>query len=65
MNDAPPKIPVSWVDPVIEIYRKDVDMTLIRENLKLSVEQRFEQLMRIQRFVNELQQAGQNARKNK
>ena len=25
-------------DPVIEVYKKDVDMTLIDENFKLSVE---------------------------
>jgi len=29
-------------DPVIEAYKKDVDRTLIRENLKLTVEQRLE-----------------------
>ncbi len=30
-------------DPVIEAYKKDVDRTLIRENLKLSVAERLEQ----------------------
>jgi hypothetical protein len=28
-------------DPVVEAYKKDIDRTLIRENLKLSVEERF------------------------
>jgi hypothetical protein len=28
-------------DPVIEVYKKDVDRTLVRENLKLTVEERF------------------------
>jgi hypothetical protein len=28
-------------DPVVEAYKKDVDRTLISENLKLSVEERF------------------------
>ena len=28
-------------DPVIEAYNKDIDRTLIRENLKLTVEQRW------------------------
>jgi hypothetical protein len=32
--------PEKWIDPVIEAYKKDVDRTLLRENLKLSVEQR-------------------------
>lgn len=27
-------------DPVIEAYKKDIDRTLIRENLKLTPEQR-------------------------
>jgi hypothetical protein len=28
-------------DPVVEAYKKDIDRTLIRENLKLTVEERF------------------------
>jgi hypothetical protein len=44
-------------DPVIEAYKKDVDRTLIRENLSLSVEERFEKLMRLQRFAEELRRA--------
>jgi hypothetical protein len=31
-------------DPVIEVYKKDIDRTLLRENLKLSVEQRLQKL---------------------
>jgi hypothetical protein len=45
-------------DPVIEAYKKGVDRTLIRENLRLSVEQRFEKLMRLQEFAEELRRAG-------
>ena len=48
-------------DPVIEAYKKDVDRTLIRENLKLSVEDRFRKLMELQRFAAELRRAGQQA----
>ena len=44
-------------DPVIEAYKRDVDRTLIRENLRLSVEQRFEKLMRLQEFAEELRRA--------
>ena len=44
-------------DPVIEAYKRDVDRTLIRENLRLSVEERFEQLMRLQQFALELRRA--------
>ncbi len=57
----PSRIPI---DPVIEVYKKDVDRTLIRENLKLTVEQRFERLMELQRFAEELQRAGREARRN-
>ena len=52
-------------DPVIEAYKKDVDRTLIRENLKLTVEQRFEKLMALQRFHEEMQRAGRAARRKK
>ena len=31
-------------DPVIEAYKKDVDRTLLRENLRLTVQQHFENL---------------------
>ncbi|MGB9178378.1 MAG: hypothetical protein WCB68_03950 [Pyrinomonadaceae bacterium] len=48
-------------DPIIEAYKKDVDLTLIRENLRLSVEERFEQLMRLQEFAEELRRAGKDA----
>lgn len=52
-------------DPVIEVYKKDIDRTLIRENLKLTVEQRFLKLMKLQEFAEELQRAGKEARQKK
>lgn len=52
-------------DPVIEFYKKDVDRTLIRENLRLTVEQRFERLMKLQEFASELRRAGREAVKPK
>jgi hypothetical protein len=48
-------------DPVIEAYQRDIDRTLLRENLKLSVEERFLKLMELQRFATELRRAGQHA----
>jgi hypothetical protein len=51
---APPDV----FDPVVEAYKKDVDRTLIRENLKLTVEQR---LMKLQAFVNFLAELRQGA----
>jgi hypothetical protein len=50
-------------DPVIEAYKKDVDRTLIRENLKLSHEERLLRLMQLQRFAQELRDAGRRARR--
>ena len=48
-------------DPVIEAYKKDVDVTLIRENLRLTVDQRFQQLMKLQQFAENLRRAGRKA----
>lgn len=45
-------------DPVIEAYKRDVDRTLLRRNLKLTVEQRLVQLMELQRFAKEVRRAG-------
>lgn len=50
------------LDAVIEAYKKDVDITVIRENLRLTVDQRFQQLMKLQQFLEELQRAGRKAR---
>lgn len=49
-------------DPVIEVYKKDIDRTLLRENLRRSVEDRFLNLMELQRFAQELRRAGREAR---
>lgn len=50
-------------DPVIEAYKKDIDRTLIRANLKLTPEQRLLRLMQLQLFAQELRQAGSRARR--
>ena len=49
-------------DPVIEAYKKDIDRTLLRENLKLSVEEWLRQLMELQKFAEELHGAGEALR---
>ena len=48
-------------DPVIEVYKRDVDRTLLRENLKLTVEERFLKLQALQQFATELRRAGKRA----
>ncbi len=50
------------VDPVIEFYKKDVDRTLLRENLKLTVQQRFEKFERFMEYVYGLREAGRAPR---
>ena len=49
-------------DPVVEAYKKDLDRTLIRENLKLSVEERFRKAQELARFADELRLAGRQVR---
>jgi hypothetical protein len=51
--------------PVIEAYKRDVNRTLIRENLKLTVEERFRKAMALARFADELRRAGREARSPK
>jgi hypothetical protein len=51
--------------PVIEAFKKNIDLTLIRENLKLSHEQRPLKLVQLQRLAQELRQAGRRARRER
>jgi hypothetical protein len=48
-------------DPVIEAYKKDVDRTLLRENLKLTPEQRIRNLERLQELAIELRRGMKEA----
>lgn len=50
-SDLPP-------DPVIEFYKKDVDRTLIREQLRRSVDERVRNMMAALRFAEQLREAG-------
>ena len=58
--DETPASPVR--DPLVEAYKGGIDRTLIRENLKLSVEDRFRKAMALARFADELRRAGREAR---
>jgi hypothetical protein len=55
----PEPAPADYIDPVIEVYKKDVDRTLLRENLKLTVQERLEQLMAFTDFLDTLRKRGQ------
>lgn len=49
-------------DPVIEAYKRGVDRTLLRENLKLTVTERLDKLFALQQFAAELRRAGKRWR---
>jgi hypothetical protein len=55
--DPPPLTP----DPVIDAFKRDVDRTLLRANLALSVEERFRKHMDFARFADALRSAGKEA----
>lgn len=51
-----------YADPVVEAYKKDIDRTLLRANLKLTVTERFQRAMAHARFADELRRAGRELR---
>lgn len=55
-GEAP--VPADALDPVIEVYKRDVDRTLLRQNLKLTVEERLKKLEDAAGFMAELRAAG-------
>lgn len=50
-------------DFVIEAYKKDVDRTLLRENLKLTPGERFLKFDRFMQSIIELHEAGEQHRR--
>jgi hypothetical protein len=50
-------------DPVTELYKKGVDRTLLRENLRRSPEERLRALQSLQEFAAEVRRAGVALRK--
>ena len=55
-RDRPPS------DPVIELYKRDVDRTLLREHLRLTPQQRIEKLMSFARSLERLREAARRTR---
>ncbi len=53
------------LDPVIEAYKKDIDRTLLRENLRRSVAERLANLVALQRFAEEVRRAGRAVRRRR
>jgi hypothetical protein len=49
-------------DPLVEALMRDLDMSLIQRNLRLTPQQRFDQLAEMQRFASALAEAGRRAK---
>lgn len=60
LEDLPPP---DFFDPVIEAYKKDVDVTLLVENLKRSTNERSLRFLAAMRTVFELRRAGRERRR--
>lgn len=52
-------------DPVIAEYKRHIDRTLLRENLRKTPEERVRALMALQRLAEEARRAGRAAGRNR
>lgn len=55
-------MPLTVPDPIEEAERAGIDLSLVRENLRLTYTERFEQHQRALNLVLELQRAGRQIR---
>jgi hypothetical protein len=62
MEQTGPQSALSGLDEVIRAYKSGIDRTLLRENLKLSVEQRLVNLIKLHEFAEAIRGAGRPAR---
>jgi hypothetical protein len=58
----PPSKPHSSMDDVIDAYKKDVDRTLLRENLRLTPTERIEKFEKFGEFAVGLYDSGRRHR---
>lgn len=56
---------VEYLDPVIEAYKKDIDRTMLRENLKKTVQERVDAFIDFMKAREECQRAGEAAREGR
>ena len=62
-DPAPPPRPTARAgeagrDPMVEAYKRDVDRTLLRQNLRRSVTERVKNLIALQELAAEARRAG-------
>jgi hypothetical protein len=48
---ADPYLTCDAPDPVLEVFKRDIDFTLAEKNLRLTTEQRAQQLVNATRFI--------------
>jgi hypothetical protein len=53
----------SSIDDIVDLYKKDVDRTLIRDNLKLTPEERLMKAQQMAEMAEELREAGRRIRR--
>ena len=58
-------VPLPRHDPVVELYKRDVDRTLLRENLRKPIDDRLRTLSEWQEAGGELQRATREARRRR
>jgi hypothetical protein len=57
-NPTEPAPEPVFADPVVEAYKRHIDRTLLRQNLRRTVEERVLALMALQRLAEEARRAG-------
>lgn len=58
-------MPRTPADPVIAAYKRDIDRTLLRENLKKSPDERLQGLAALARLAHEARQGGRTVRRKR
>lgn len=58
------KIPLE-PDPVIEAYKSGIDITLVRESLRMTIQERVDRLIALQAAAEELREAGRKLRQSR
>ena len=56
---------VEYLGPVIEAYKKDINRTMLRENLKKTVQERVDAFIDFMKAREECQRAGEAARERR
>jgi transcriptional regulator with XRE-family HTH domain len=55
--------PIAPEDPVVRAYQRDIDRTLLRDNLRRTPQERVEALQALQRLAAEAQRVGKTRRR--